>query len=92
VNNRSVGNRSHQVSIDHWSRLPGFPPLTFDFGWSVMDWALDSDQEVTVRLTAVLFSCNDPGQVVHTYVPLSLSSIIQHRHAAGKVTMSLTSQ
>ena len=24
----------HQVGIDHRSRLPGFPPLTFDVGWS----------------------------------------------------------
>ena len=24
----------HQVGIDHRSRLSGFPPLTFDVGWS----------------------------------------------------------
>jgi len=24
----------HQVDIDHRSRLPGFPPLTFDVSWS----------------------------------------------------------
>ena len=28
------GGVIHRVGIDHRSRLPGFPPLTFDVGWS----------------------------------------------------------
>jgi len=49
-----------------------------------------------VRCSAVLLSCSDPGQVVHTHVHASCSS--RHRNCyrpgsnagAGKVTMGLT--
>jgi len=33
-------------------------------------------QRSRVRLSAISLSCNDPGQVVHTHVPLSPNSII----------------
>jgi len=36
-----------------------------------------------VRLAAVSLSGNNPGQVVHTHVPLSPSSIIWYRSKGG---------
>ena len=39
-------------------------------------WIRGSDSRV--RLPAVTLSCNDSLQVVHTHVPLSLSSIISY--------------
>ena len=36
-----------------------------------------------VRITAVALSSNNLGQVVHTHVPLSASSIVRYRSRGG---------
>jgi len=54
-----------------------------------------SNQEVAGSLPVVLHSCNDSGQVVHTHVPLSPSSIIWYQPKGcvdEKVTVGLTSR
>jgi len=49
--------------------------------------ALTRDPELAslVQIPSVPLSCNDAGQVVHTHVPLSLSSIIWYWPNGGDV-------